>query len=198
MKTSIMLAGFVGLVSSSVYAQIPQIDEASVQYVGTGCPEGSVDYSITDDGKLDFDFFENNADTDQASVVINKGCVISLRVQAPPGYRIAPSTVTLTGEAIVSAQGRANASAKLTRAGHPEISAGRVFESGFQGSFEVTSNPSSAPFSSCGGSLDLKIRSQLRAERASSDALQTSVSLQDGATNRPFAIRCPLIIKPCP
>jgi len=185
------------MAAASAHAQTAYIDESSVTYLGTGCPEGSVDYTITDDGKLDFDFLENTADTDAFNLVAHKNCLIKLRVYAPANYRIAPSQVTLTGEAIVAALGKANASAKLSLVGVPEMSAGKVFNGGFEGSFEVSSASSTLHFSSCGGYLDLKIRSQIRAERSVNDVLQTSVLLQDGATNRPFAIRCPIIFDPC-
>lgn len=192
-----VLASVLMMMAGAAAAQVATIDESSLQYSGTGCPQGSLEYTITADGKLDFDFFENNADTDAINLVAHKNCLIKVRVYAPTGYQIAPSSVTLTGEAIVAAMGNANASAKLSLVGVPELSAGKVFAGGFQGSFEVSSASSSLNFSTCGGYLDLKIRSQLRAERSVQDISQTSVLLQDGVTNRPFSIRCPIIFNPC-
>lgn len=196
-RVAVSLAGF--LLSTLAAAQVAQVDPNSVTYTGDGCLPGTVDYDVTNDGKLDVNFFGNSAITDQFNLLTTRGCVLKMRVDALPGYRIAASKITITGQANIASSGSGTASVKLARIGDPELSAGKVFPSGYANSFAVDSLPANQlHFSECGGSLNLKVRTQVLAQRSQFDDLQSAVILEDAITGKPFALRCPFIVQPCP
>ncbi|KAF4630057.1 hypothetical protein G7Y89_g8082 [Cudoniella acicularis] len=74
-----------------------------VTYGGSGCPQGSLDVTYTDNN-LYADFHTFNPSTDPGAPITaqRKNCQLNIDLQYPVGVQYAPGTVTFKGHADLS------------------------------------------------------------------------------------------------
>lgn len=97
-----IVSGF--FLNSSAFAQAVKI--SSPFYAGSGCPEGSVSASLTEDQSTIsflFDQFRIDAGSDIGVTDKRANCAINLKVKVPVGYRLEVSRIDYRGFAALSA-----------------------------------------------------------------------------------------------
>lgn len=104
MKKLIFASVLTGLfLNSSAFAQAVKI--SSPFYAGSGCPEGSVSASLTEDQSTIsflFDQFRIDAGSDIGVTDKRANCAINLKVKVPVGYRLEVSRIDYRGFAVIS------------------------------------------------------------------------------------------------
>ena len=171
------------------YAAVPNPNEVyleSISYGGTGCPQGSVGTSFSDDRTvftLIFDQFVASAGPGVPATESRKACQLFIRLHVPPGFTYAVHTFNYRG--YVQLPDGATAEQQSTYyffpSDGPQRSAGTWFRGPVARDYLVTdvlANAAWWPF--CGGSSPLVVDSQVRLNVPDSQPGQLTVSSLDG------------------
>ncbi|GBG81882.1 hypothetical protein CBR_g34066 [Chara braunii] len=164
----------LAFLTSAIHGQAASPEVGTVQilgfkYAGDGCPPGSAEGEVSDDGHaITVMFSRYTASTDAGLDGRRKTCTVTVNLSYPPGFRFHLGTVTTRGYAKLDAGVTATAQTSYYIAGEPGTArAKHVIDGPFDGDFEFTDEFTDEfnvlPYSKCNVIRDLNLRSELRA-----------------------------------
>eukprot|EP00244_Chara_vulgaris_P005277 TRINITY_DN2099_c0_g1_i2.p1 TRINITY_DN2099_c0_g1~~TRINITY_DN2099_c0_g1_i2.p1 ORF type:complete len:211 (+),score=29.41 TRINITY_DN2099_c0_g1_i2:231-863(+) len=137
---------------------------AYFSYSGNGCPSSSAVGSISNDATaLTLIFSSFTASTDRGLADTRKNCIVTIKLNYPPGYIYTLGTVTVRGYANLESKVKGTVRIGYHISGRVGSgSATYTFYGPFNNNFERSSGFENAVGSECGRVRDLNINSEVR------------------------------------
>ncbi|GBG68021.1 hypothetical protein CBR_g1141 [Chara braunii] len=182
--------------TSAIHGQAASPEAGTVkisgfQYAGDGCPAGSAEGAVSDDGQaITMMFSKYTASTDAGLDGLRKKCTVTVNLSYPPGFRFHLGTVTMRGYAKLDAGTNGTAQTSYYISGLPGTAkANRVITGSFNDNYEFTDQFGVLVYSKCNVVRDLNLNSEVRVNAGdpAKNALMT-VDSQDLKLTQEFAI----------
>ncbi|GBG66728.1 hypothetical protein CBR_g68712 [Chara braunii] len=161
------------------------------QYAGDGCPPGSAEGAVSDDGQaITVMFSKYTASTDAGLDGLRKKCTVTVNLSYPPGFRYHLGTVTMRGYAKLDAGVTGTAQTSYYISGTTGTArAQRVIAGSFDDNYEFTDKFGVVAYSQCNVVRDLNLNSEVRLNpgKPAKSGLMT-VDAQDLKLTQEFAI----------
>ncbi len=198
----------LAITSSAALAADPQVGLGAPTYSGSGCPEGSVSYSLSPDASalsLIYDRYVAEAGGSTRVVAAAKGCMLSIPLRIPRGYMISEFTVDHRGFSSIPEGGSGTLLSTLNFTGKalkgfPVSTQVKSFRGpATDGDYQLTHRHSRTYSSSCGGTASVQLWTSLlvntnRAQESAMLALDT-----DDVASQTFKyrlVRCRPLVPP--
>ncbi|GBG81878.1 hypothetical protein CBR_g34062 [Chara braunii] len=175
----------------------PEIEAGTVKisgfkYKGDGCPQGSAEGAVSDDGEVITVMFSNYTASTDADGFCHRcpRCTVAVELSYPPGFRFHLGTVTMRGYARLDEGVSGTAKTSYYISGLPGTAlAKRVITGPFDDNFEFTDQFGAVVYSKWNvvGDLNLKSDVLLKAGKPGKSGLVT-VDSQDLRLTQEFAI----------
>lgn len=176
----------LALVSSVVSAHLTA---APMQVVGTpvyseGCGRGS-DMQITEDNKIELILPDFEAVTTPDAPRVRKNCVVKATIKAPPGYKLAPQTLSYEGAAKISETGSGNITARYYFTGHESLAGYQSFTSLYDDIFTVSTSGQYNSYTACGGQAEFNFMGDIVARGSAQDSSEVVVQRGNASADVP-------------
>jgi hypothetical protein len=158
--------------------------------MGSGCPDGTVQTSLREDGAFQMSFSQFNTNTTDALRRASVSCTIKVQVHMPPQRRAKSGTLAVEGTTAVQAsEGEAVVVLRAGMAGETRPATFYAASRDSSGLFTHQA-PISEPLPGCGSEASLKLSITVIAERDTNELGDTSAQLDR-------ALVLPLELAPC-
>ncbi|GBG81867.1 hypothetical protein CBR_g34051 [Chara braunii] len=190
---ALLLLAFLTL---AIHGQAASPDVGTIKilgftYAGDGCPPGSAEGAVSDDGQaITVMFSKYTASTDAGLDGLRKKCAVTVNLSYPPGFRFHLGTVTMRGYAKLDAGTSGTAQTSYYISGTTGTAkANRVIAGSFDDNYEFTDQFGVLVYSECNVVRDLNLVSEVRLKPGNpAKSAQMTVDSQDLKLTQEFAI----------